>query len=285
MNKSFKLMASGCVILICAIVLAGCGRTEMAARRTGSTVFSAPGNAYKGFMARYFKPMVLPYGFCNRLETVVSCADVHINGTSGMLVPTLGDFHGVAVNGVFNVNLVADANYTEVEVEGDTAILARTTFIVDPDGILHINMERGYHYPEFARANVTIHVPHLDFFGYVGYGHVDLSGLDSPTFVLEGKGGGYITASGVVERMGVHLKGTSGFDGMGMEIGVLHLDTSQYAHAKVQPEDEMTAVTADASRIRYYGHPTAVNVIGLNGGQVLPMEDHYFAPHGLPPYK
>jgi len=285
MKKTFKFIAFSCAMLMALLALTSCARTKMEIRRTSSSVMTATRDAYQGFMARYYKPMIQPYGFCNRFEAIVSCSDVHLNGHPSMLVPTIADFHGVTVNGVFNVNLVADSNFSEVEVEGDTAILQHVTFIVDPDGILHINMHRGYRYPEFARADVTIHLPKITYFGYTGFGHVNLTGIDSEFFTLEANGGGYITASGVADRVGISLRGTSGLDAMGMNIGVLYMNTGEYAHAKVKPKKHMTAVTADGSNIHYYGRPETANVIGLNGGQVIPMEDHYFAPHGLPPYK
>ena len=284
MQKSATLVTLALAALLGFVALSGCSRGEMEVKQTSAEISNGFKRVYGSFVGRYYKPMKDPYGFCSRLESLVSCPEVHINGVQATISPTLPDFHGVTVNGVFNVNVVSDSNFSEVEVEGDTALLQHVTFVVDADGMLHVNMHRGFHYPEMARAELTIHTYKLDYFGYMGFGYVDIDGINTREFALSAHGGGTITANGVAGRMGITLTGTSSLDARSMDIGTMYLNTGEYAHAKVKADKALTAVTADGSKIRYYGHPDKVNVIGLNGGAVVPAVDHYYAKHGLPPY-
>ena len=166
----------------------------------------------------------------------------------------VGSFHGVDVGGIFQVEILAQKDFS-VEIEADDNLLRLIKTEVN-DGVLNISSESSIKSKNTIRVRIS--APDIDSIGASGASKVSVTDLKTSDLKLDASGDSKVTLAGEAGNLSVELSGASGLEAEGLEAETVSVDASGASCASVNVLEQLEAKAAGASKIIYSGSPKKV---------------------------
>lgn len=163
----------------------------------------------------------------------------------------VGDFKGVDVSSVFQVEIVAGEDLT-VEVEADDNLLPLIKTEVR-SGVLHI--ETVERIRSRNGIKVRISAPAVEEIRASGASKIDLSGVKNETLRVDTSGASKVNISGETAKLEIEVSGAGSIDAGSLKAEDVSVNASGASHASVFATADLDADASGASRIVYAGSP------------------------------
>jgi hypothetical protein len=176
---------------------------------------------------------------------------------SGVLATEKRDisgFNGVDVGGVFQVEMVAQKDYS-VEVTADDNIVPMVKTCVS-NGILKIQSDG-----RFSNSNpirVRISAPNIESIRAAGASKVTVSELKNSSVDVDTSGASRVSLSGETSNLTIEVSGASHIDAAALRAENADVDASGASNISVFATNRLSADASGASRISYTGSPASV---------------------------
>jgi hypothetical protein len=173
------------------------------------------------------------------------------SGRMATEVRTVGDFSQLDVGSVFQVEVVAQKEFS-VEVEADDNLLQFIRTEVN-DGRLEISLSKSVKTSNPMRIRIS--APNIDRVEASGASRVNVSDLKNSEIALDTSGASKINLAGETSKLTVDVSGASQIDAGSLSASAANIDASGASHVNVNVANELTAEASGASRITYTGSP------------------------------
>ncbi len=182
------------------------------------------------------------------------------SGRMASEVRQLTDFHAIDVGGTFEVEIVAQRDFS-VEVEADDNLLPLITTEVRR-GVLRIKSERRL--SSENPLKIRISAPDIDALEVSGAARLSLSGLKNTGIAVDSSGASKIKLAGETAKLSVDVSGASKVEAEALKTDAASVEASGASHVDVNVTGELKTDASGASRISYTGTPT--NVVTKKSG-------------------
>lgn len=198
-------------------------------------------------------------------------------GATMMTTPALADddsetrdvaeFSRIVIEGAMDID-VSVGEGQNVEISADRGYLSRVETRVERD-TLYISQE-GRRWRD-ADIEVTISVENLSAFIIEGAADVDITGIDSDSFLLEIDGAGDVTLEGTCGDAEYEINGAGDIDAEGFECKIVEITINGAGDADVYASESIRAVLNGVGDITVYGNPSQVrpSIHGLGSFEVV----------------
>ncbi|HEY0460546.1 MAG TPA: head GIN domain-containing protein [Pyrinomonadaceae bacterium] len=161
------------------------------------------------------------------------------------------DFNAVEVGGVFEVEIVAQKDFS-VEVVADDNLLQYIKTEVNGD-TLEISSVKSIS-PKSA-IRVRIGAPNIENLQVSGVSKVSLANLKNDTLKVDASGASKIKVDGETKNLEVELSGASRLDAENLKSENVNVDGSGASNAAVNVSGDLRADLSGASKVTYTGNP------------------------------
>jgi len=161
------------------------------------------------------------------------------------------DFQGIDVGGVFQVEVIAQKDFS-VEIEADDNLLPLIKTEVS-GGILRLETEK-----RITTKNpilVRISAPNIENLEVSGASKVSLANLSNENLQIDSSGASKITVAGETENLTVDVSGASKIDAENLKTENASIDASGASKVSVFAMNELKTDASGASSIIYSGSP------------------------------
>lgn len=198
-------------------------------------------------------------------------------GATMMTTPALADddsetrdvaeFSRIVIEGAMDIEVSVGARQ-EVEISADQGYLSRVETRVERE-TLYISQE-GRRWRN-GDIEVTISVENLSAFIIEGAADVDITGIDSDSFLLEIDGAGDVTLVGTCGVVEIEINGAGDIDAEDFECKSVDITINGAGDADVYASESIRAVLNGVGDITVYGNPSRVrpSIHGLGSFEVV----------------
>ena len=165
-----------------------------------------------------------------------------------------GEFNAVDVGGVFQVEIVAQKDFS-VQVEADDNLLQYIKTEVHGD-VLKIEADKRLNSKTPIRIRIS--APNIEKIDASGVAKVSVTGLRNSSLDLDTSGASKITLAGETARLNVQVSGASNVDADNLRSANAFVDASGASHVSVNVAETLKSEASGASRVTYSGNPTSV---------------------------
>lgn len=178
----------------------------------------------------------------------------------------VSEFSRIVIEGAMDIDVVVGKSQ-EVEVSTDRGYLGRVETRVDGN-TLYISQE-GRRWRNID-VEITISVENLTAFIIEGAADVDISGIDSDSFLLEIDGAGDVSLSGECGDAEYEINGAGDIDAEDFECKSVDITINGAGDADVYASESVRAVLNGVGDIRVCGNPDRVrpSIHGLGSFEV-----------------
>lgn len=180
-----------------------------------------------------------------------------IKGSGNVVTETreVRDFKGVDVSGVFQVEIVAQKDFSvEVEADDNLIPLVRTEV---RGGVLHIETERRISTNNGLKVRIA--APDISDIDASGAAKVNLSSAKSDELSLHTSGASKINVSGEAAKFFVKVSGASNIDAANLSTVDADIDASGASKVSIFATGDLRMDASGASKILYSGNPKNVD--------------------------
>ena len=195
-----------------------------------------------------------------------SMGGVHGSGNVTSQTRDVSGFHGVDVSGVFDVEIVAQKEYS-VQIEADDNLLEYIKTDVD-DGILEISTSRKIKSSEMLK--IKIGAPDIDSLSTSGVAKVSLVDLKNGSLKVDSSGASKMTLAGETDKLMIDVSGAAKIEAEGLKSRAASVDSSGASKISVFATDSVRVKASGASKITYTGGATDVVTKTSGAGSVTP---------------
>ncbi len=164
------------------------------------------------------------------------------------------DFKAIDVSGVFNVEIVAQKEFS-VQVEADDNLLPLIKTEVK-NGVLEISTEKRI--KSRTRMTVRISAPDIESIEASGATKVSAIELKNSSLKLDTSGASKISVAGETGSLNVDVSGASKIDAENLAAANVIVDASGASKVLVNVSGELRADCSGASSVTYSGTPTNI---------------------------
>lgn len=172
----------------------------------------------------------------------------------------LSDFKAVEVGGVFQVEIVAQKEFS-VEIEADDNLLPLIKTEVD-GGVLKIETEKRVSTKNPIRVRIS--APNIENLQASGASKISLANLKNSSLTLDSSGASKISVAGETGNLTIDVSGASNIDAENLKAENANVDASGASHISLFVSNELNADLSGASKVTYSGSPK--NVIKKTSG-------------------
>lgn len=163
-------------------------------------------------------------------------------------------FNGIDVGGVYQVEIVAQSDYS-VTVEADDNIVPLIRTEVD-GGVLRIQSDRRIS-PK-STIKIRISAPNIDDLDVSGAASVTVSELKNEELTVHSSGASKVTVKGETLKLSIDVSGATKINAEELKAQSATVDASGASSVAVNVTETLNADASGASRITYAGTPTSV---------------------------
>ena len=178
------------------------------------------------------------------------------NGEPAEVQRDLGVWQGIAVEGVFEINVTAGAPEPRVELSGDSNILPHVRTQVDEKGVLHISLDRSVCLQQPLRLDLA--AARLNTFHVSGTNTVTIDGLQQEQFKLKVFGANDVNLSGRVEQFSARVDGTSMLTAADLDTKHSRIAADGTAAVRVHVTQHLEVNASGLAEVTYSGNPKQV---------------------------
>ena len=179
---------------------------------------------------------------------------VHGSGNVTSETRDVSGFHGVDVSGVFEVEIVAQKEFS-VQVEADDNLLEYVRTEVE-DGILEISTSRKIKSSDMLK--IRIGAPDIDNLSTSGVAKISLVDLKNAGLKVDSSGASKMTLAGETDKLLIDVSGAAKIDAEGLRSRAASVDSSGASKISVFATDSVRVKASGASKITYTGGATDV---------------------------
>ncbi len=179
---------------------------------------------------------------------------VHGSGTMKTDVRDLSGFSAIDVSGAFEVEIVAQKDFS-VEVEADDNLLEFIKTEIKGDTLKIKSTKR---LKSSGPLKVRITVPNIESLDLSGASKVTLANLNSDSLHLDSSGASKITIEGITKSFEIEMSGASKLDAENLKAENVSVDSSGASSAHVYVTNELKANLSGATNVTYSGSPKSV---------------------------
>jgi hypothetical protein len=180
---------------------------------------------------------------------------IHGSGVAASEVRNVGDFNGVDVGGVFDVEIVAGRDF-EVKVEADDNLIPHIKTEVS-DGILKISSS-SHRLKSQTPLKIRVSAPNIESLDASGAVKISLSGVKNKDLRVDTSGASKIRLEGETVSLSVEVSGASKVDAESLRAVNATVDASGASHADVFVTGKFVSEASGASKIGYAGNPASI---------------------------
>jgi hypothetical protein len=163
----------------------------------------------------------------------------------------LGDFNAIEVGGVFEVEVVAQKEFS-VEVEADDNLLQFIKTEVNGDTL---EIKTTKRISPKNTIHVRISAPNIENLQVSGVSKVSLANLKNDSLKVDASGASKIKVDGETGNLEVELSGASRLDAENLKSENANVDGSGASSASVNVSGDLKADLSGASKVTYSGNP------------------------------
>jgi hypothetical protein len=164
------------------------------------------------------------------------------------------DFRSIDVSGVFNVEIVAQKDFS-VQVEADDNLIPLIKTEVN-DGVLEISTEKRV--KSSTRMTIRISAPDIEKIEASGATVVSLADLKNSGLTIDTSGASKIKLAGETSDLNVDVSGASKIDAENLQAIDAVVDASGASRVLVNVSRELRADCSGASSVIYSGTPSNI---------------------------
>ena len=176
------------------------------------------------------------------------------SGQTGTEVRELSGFRKIDASGVFQVEIVAQKDFS-VEVEADDNLLQYITTEVRR-GVLKLETERKFNTSNPIRVRIS--APDIEGIESSGAANVVLTGLNNAGLEIDSSGASKIKVSGETAKLVVDVSGATQVDAVGLAAENANVEASGASTVELLVNGNLKTNASGASTIRYAGSPRDV---------------------------
>lgn len=176
----------------------------------------------------------------------------------------VGDFNGVDVGGVFQVEIVAQKD-PGVEIEADDNLLPLIKTEVN-GGVLKISTNGNIKSKSAIRVRIS--ALDIDSIEASGASKVSVSDIKNSELKIDTSGASKVTLSGETGSLSVDISGASSLNANGLKAENATVDASGASYADVNVSEQLIADASGASKINYSGSPKSAEKHSSGAGHV-----------------
>lgn len=176
------------------------------------------------------------------------------NGNVQSQARDLKGFKGIDVSGVFEVEIVAQKDFS-VQVEADENLLEHIKTEVDGD-VLEISTSKRI--KSSSGLKVRISAPDIEKLEISGAAKVSLVDLKNSALQLETSGASKINLAGETDKLVIDVSGASNVEAESLRSRAATIDASGASKVNVFATESIRSEASGASRITYTGGATDV---------------------------
>jgi hypothetical protein len=180
---------------------------------------------------------------------------VHGSGNLGKESRAVSGFTSVEAGGIFQVEIVAQKDYS-VEVEADDNLLPFITTEVD-NGVLRIRTEKRC--KTNSPMRIRIAAPDIEKLDISGAANVVLSGVKNTALAIESSGASKVNVSGETSKLTLDISGATKINADELKAVDAVIEASGASFISVNVSGDITSNVSGASKVVYGGTPSNVN--------------------------
>ncbi|MBV9217651.1 MAG: DUF2807 domain-containing protein [Acidobacteria bacterium] len=162
---------------------------------------------------------------------------------------SVGEFHGIQVGGVYQMEVTAGKEYS-VEVTADDNILPLIRTEVS-GGILKISSSEHVSPKNVMKIKVT--APDIDSLDVSGVANVSLTGVKNAALSIDSSGASKVHVDGTTAKLTVDVSGATSIDADGLTAENATVGASGASSVSVNVTGNLKSNASGASKIRYSG--------------------------------
>lgn len=200
-------------------------------------------------------------------EKIFSCPfGSGVSGSGNLMTETrdIGDFNGIDVGGMFQVEIDAQKDFA-VLIEADDNLLSLIKTEVR-DGILHIESESKISSENAIRVKIS--APDIESVEVSGVSKLSLAGIKNSELKINATGASKVTTTGETTSLTIDTSGASRVDANELRSENATVNTSGASYVSVFVFGQFTADASGASRVVYAGKPKSVEKNSSGGSRV-----------------
>jgi hypothetical protein len=176
----------------------------------------------------------------------------------------VGEFSGVDVGGVFQVEITAQQEFGfEIEADDNLLPLIRTEV---RDGVLWIETDEKISPNQPLRVRVS--APDINKIAASGVSKVSLSAVKNDELHVDTSGASKVNITGETANLIVEVSGASKVDAGDLKAGNAKIDASGASHVDVFAVNDLRSDASGASKIVYTGSPKNVEKNASGAGSI-----------------
>jgi hypothetical protein len=180
---------------------------------------------------------------------------VHGSGVAATEIRDVGEFEGVDVGGVFDVEIVAGKDF-EVKIEADDNLMQYIETEVR-GGVLKISSSS--HRLKFKTPlRVRVSAPNIESVEATGASKVSLSALQNSDLRIDTSGASRVKLEGATRSLSVEVSGASHVDAEALKAENATVGASGASGVDVYVTGNLISTASGASKIAYTGNPAVV---------------------------
>lgn len=179
----------------------------------------------------------------------------------------VAEFSRIVIEGAMDID-VSVGERQEVEISADRGYLSRVETRVDNDTLYISQLGRRW---RNADIEVTISVENLSAFIIEGAADVDITGIDSDSFLLEIDGAGDVTLEGTCGDAEYEINGAGDIDAEDFKCKTVEITINGAGDADIYASESIRATLNGVGDITVYGNPSRVrpSIHGLGSFRVV----------------
>ena len=176
------------------------------------------------------------------------------SGVAATETREVGNFNGVDVGGVFQVDISAGKDFS-VKIEADDNLMQFIQTEVN-DGVLKITTSERLKSHNPLRIIVT--APEIDSIEASGASNVSLAGVKNSELRIDTSGASKVNLQGETASLSIEVSGASEVEAESLKAENATIDASGASHATVFVTGRLVSDASGASKIGYTGNPARV---------------------------
>lgn len=208
------------------------------------------------------KKLAVIFGLALSLTLITGCHGLHFGkGIAGSGVRKtekriVSEFKGIDIGGAYEVEVIAQKQEQNIELEGDDNILSLIKTEVK-NGTLHVWSDKPFNVKNPIRVKVA--AEDIQALNISGACKVDAKNIKTDRFELNVSGASDVTIQGETTSLKIDSNGASKVDTEKLTARAANVSTNGAGTTRVYVSEEMTAEASGASEIIYSGDPKVVN--------------------------
>lgn len=180
---------------------------------------------------------------------------VHGSGVATTDIRNVGEFDGVDVGGVFDVEIVAGKDF-EVKVEADDNLMQYIETEVS-GGVLKISSST-HHLKSKSPLRVRVSAPNIESIEASGASKVSISALQNSELRIDTSGASRVSLEGATRSLSVEVSGASHVEAEALKAENATVGASGASGVDVFVTGKLVSNASGASKIGYTGNPALV---------------------------